>query len=79
MMNYGNMSKKLILQIFDPSSIPNKTGSSSEIFIILFYSRTQTFFFFFFFLRREPKRVHENGFRVFLRILSLKGSYVQVF
>ncbi len=75
MMNYGNMSKKLILEIFDPSLIPNKTGLSGEIFIMLFYSRTQ----FFFFLRREVKRVHENGLRGFLRLLSLNGSYVQIF
>ncbi len=74
MMNYGNMRKKLILEIFEPSSIPNKTGLSGEIFIMLFYSPTENFF-----LRREVKRVPENGFRVFLRLLSLKGSYVQDF
>ncbi len=45
MMNYGNMSKKLILEIFDISSIPNTTGLSGETFIMLFYSRIQIFFF----------------------------------
>ncbi len=51
MINYENMSKKLILEIFDPPplpSIPNTTGLSSKIFIILFYSWTQFFLFFFF-------------------------------
>ncbi len=38
------MSKNLILEIFDPSAIPNKTGLSGE-FLLLFYSRTQNFFF----------------------------------
>ncbi len=45
MMNYRNMSKKLIMEIFDPSSIPNKTDLSDRILFFYFVVGPKFFFF----------------------------------
>ncbi len=65
-INYGDISKKLILETFTfPSLFSSSSTSRGKISNVLFHCRTQCFFF----AEREGnQRSPKNSFRVFLKL-----------